>query len=617
MENNKLFAEFPEVSTKEWEEIIEKDLKGADYEKKLIWKTLEGFNVKPYYRAEDLETLEYLNGNPAQAPFVRGYKPQTNAWDIRQDIRDCNPTTANAVALAAIERGVNSLGLVAKKIQSVEDMKTLLQGIDLTKVKINFFKSLDYLRTIEIFIDYVKSLRIDTEKVRGSIAFDPYTEALHRGDFGEGGLEKRYEEFVSIMQLVRANIPAFDIVTVNGNVFNNAGAAIVQELAFTLSAANEYLFNLTERGIAPHSVGYRMVFAFATGSNYFMEIAKLRAARLLWTKIMEQYQPKCPTAYELHIHTENSFFNKTIYDPYVNMLRTTTETMSSAIAGADSISVYPFDAVFKKADEFSTRIATNQQILLKEESYLDKVADPSAGSYYIENLTNALAEKAWEIFKAVEEKGGFVEAIKSGYVQEQINQIAEKRAKDAAMRKTTILGTNQYPNLSEPKPEVEERHCCCNCQKGGEVPVLPQRRLAEPFEQLRMQSEQSAKTPKVFLLTYGNPAMRKARAQFTANFFGLAAYEIIDNVGFATAQEGAKAALESKADVVVLCSSDEEYTQLVAEALPILRPNFKHIVVAGNPVEQIESFNAQGVTDYINVRTNALDCLRRYNSDLL
>ncbi len=617
MENNKLFAEFPEVSTKEWEEIIEKDLKGADYEKKLIWKTLEGFNVKPYYRAEDLETLEYLNGNPAQAPFVRGYKPQTNAWDIRQDIRDCNPTTANAVALAAIERGVNSLGLVAKKIQSVEDMKTLLQGIDLTKVKINFFKSLDYLRTIEIFIDYVKSLRIDTEKVRGSIAFDPYTEALHRGDFGEGGLEKRYEEFVSIMQLVRANIPAFDIVTVNGNVFNNAGAAIVQELAFTLSAANEYLFNLTERGIAPHSVGYRMVFAFATGSNYFMEIAKLRAARLLWTKIMEQYQPKCPTAYELHIHTENSFFNKTIYDPYVNMLRTTTETMSSAIAGADSISVYPFDAVFKKADEFSTRIATNQQILLKEESYLDKVADPSAGSYYIENLTNALAEKAWEIFKAVEEKGGFVEAIKSGYVQEQINQIAEKRAKDAAMRKTTILGTNQYPNLSEPKPEVEERHCCCNCQKGGEVPVLPQRRLAEPFEQLRMQSEQSAKTPKVFLLTYGNPAMRKARAQFTANFFGLAAYEIIDNVGFATAQEGAKAALESKADVVVLCSSDEEYTQLVAEALPILRPNFKHIVVAGNPVEQIESFNAQGVTDYINVRTNALDSLRRYNSELL
>ncbi len=617
MENNKLFAEFPEVSTKEWEEIIEKDLKGADYEKKLIWKTLEGFNVKPYYRAEDLETLEYLNGNPAQAPFVRGYKPQTNAWDIRQDIRDCNPTTANAVALAAIERGVNSLGLVAKKIQSVEDMKTLLQGIDLTKVKINFFKSLDYLRTIEIFIDYVKSLRIDTEKVRGSIAFDPYTEALHRGDFGEGGLEKRYEEFVSIMQLVRANIPAFDIVTVNGNVFNNAGAAIVQELAFTLSAANEYLFNLTERGIAPHSVGYRMVFAFATGSNYFMEIAKLRAARLLWTKIMEQYQPKCPTAYELHIHTENSFFNKTIYDPYVNMLRTTTETMSSAIAGADSISVYPFDAVFKKADEFSTRIATNQQILLKEESYLDKVADPSAGSYYIENLTNALAEKAWEIFKAVEEKGGFVEAIKSGYVQEQINQIAEKRAKDAAMRKTTILGTNQYPNLSEPKPEVEERHCCCNCQKGGEVPVLPQRRLAEPFEQLRMQSEQSAKTPKVFLLTYGNPAMRKARAQFTANFFGLAAYEIIDNVGFATAQEGAKAALESKADVVVLCSSDEEYTQLVADALPILLPNLKHIVVAGIPVEQIESFNAQGVTDYINVRTNALDSLRRYNSELL
>lgn len=617
MENNKLFSEFPEVSTKEWEEVIAKDLKGADYEKKLVWKTLEGFNVRPYYRAEDLATLEYLNGNPGQSPFVRGYKKITNAWDIRQDVMECDIATANAIALAGLKRGVTSLGLMAKKVKTAADMKALLKGIDLSAIKINFIKSEDYLQTIKLFIDEVKAQNIDGKKVQGSINFDPYTCALKTGEFCGGGLEKRYDEFVEIMNLVRENIPAFDVVTVNGSVFNNAGAAIVQELAYTLSAANEYMYNLTQRGIAPHSVGYRMVFSFAVGSNYFMEIAKLRAARLLWTKIVEQYNPKCPTAYELHIHTENSFYNKTIYDPYVNMLRTTTETMSAAIAGADSISVYPFDVTLKKADEFSTRIATNQQILLKEESYMDKVVDPAAGSYYIENLTNALAEKAWEIFKEIEAKGGFVEAIKAGIIQDAIAATAAKRAKDVATRKTTILGTNQYPNLNEPKPKLEKKECCACKAKGNDIKTLPCNRLAEPFEALRMESENAAKTPKVFLLTYGNLAMRKARAQFSTNFFGVAAYQILDNAGFATPEEGAKAAVESGADVVVLCSSDDEYPELVSGTLPTLKQHFKHIVVAGNPVDNMESFNAQGVTDYINVKTNALESLIKYNKALL
>ena len=351
MENNKLFAEFPEVSTQEWEEVIIKDLKGADYEKKLIWKTLEGFDVKPYYRAEDLATLEYLNGNPAQAPFVRGYKKTTNAWDVRQDVIECDIATANAIALAGIERGVNSLGLVAKNVKTSADMKALLKGINLEEVKINFFKSEDYLETLKLFIEEVKSQNVDREKIKGSIDFDAYAYALANGKFYED-LSKSYDRLVEIMNLVKENIPAFDVLTINGRAFNNAGASIVQELAYTLAAANDYLYNLTQKGIPAHSVGYRTVFAFATGSNYFMEIAKLRAARLLWTKIMEQYAPKCETAYQLHIHTESSFYNKTIYDPYVNMLRTTTETMSAAIAGADSISVYPFDVAYKKADEF-------------------------------------------------------------------------------------------------------------------------------------------------------------------------------------------------------------------------------------------------------------------------
>ncbi len=617
MENNKLFSEFPEISTKEWEEVIEKDLKGADYDKKLVWKTLEGFNVRPYYRQEDLQSLDYLESNPASKPFVRGYKQTNNSWDVRQDIGGCNFIEANKAALAAIERGVTSLGFNAKKVATKEDMHALLCGIDIEKVKINFIKSNDYLHTLRLFAEEVKSRGADKAKVRGSINYDPYALALHFGSFGEGGLEARYDELAEMFGEVEANLPEFDVLTVNGNIFNNAGAAIVQELAFTLSAANDYLCHLTERGIKPHVVGRGTVFAFATGGNYFMEMAKLRAARLLWTKIVEQYSPECDCAYNLHIHTESSFYNKTVYDPYVNMLRTTTETMSAAIAGADSITVYPFDCAIKCADDFSNRIATNQQILLKEESYLDKVVDPAAGSYYIEHLTDALASKAWEIFKAVEQMGGFSEALKSGYVQDEIAKTAETRAKNAATRRTSILGTNQYPNLNEKKPELQQ-HSCCGCHaRGGEIKTLPQTRLAEPFEKLRNESECSPKTPKVFLLTYGNLAMRKARAQFATNFFGLVAYKVEEGAGYSSIEEGAKAALASKADIVVLCSSDDEYADLIAGALPLLKGKVKHIVVAGNPVEQMESFNAQGVTDYISVKTNALESLARYNADLL
>lgn len=605
MENNRLFPEFPAVETSKWEEVIMADLKGGDYEKKLVWKTLEGFDVKPYYRAEDIKNLDL--------------KPSTkdnNDWDIRQDIYEEDLLTANALAREGVRRGVNSLGFNAKSVKSVEDMKVLLNGIDITKVKINFKDANSYSEIIDLFVAYIKAQGIDGTKVYGSVNFDPYGYALIYGKFCTD-LDSVYEKGAYIINTVKANIPNFDVITVNGNIFNNAGASIVQELAYTISSANDYLFNLTEKGIPAHSVGYRMQFAFATGSNYFMEIAKIRAARILWRKIMEQYNPKCETAYDLFISTESSYYNKTIYDPYVNMLRTTTETMSSAIAGADSICVYPFDVTYNTDNEFSTRIANNQQILLKEESYLDKIVDPSAGSYYIENLTYALVNHAWDMFKEIEAKGGFVSAIKEGFIQEAIEKTAQIRAKEVATRKTTILGTNQYPNASERMLDKVLDECACNKAEDGEIKTLGCSRLAEAFEDLRMAVEESGKAPKIFLLTYGNLAMRKARASFATNLFGVAGYEIIDNIGFDTPKEGAKAAIDAKADVVVLCSSDDEYVDLVPEAINELKGKVNHIVVAGYPAEQIENFKKMGVTDFIHVKTNALEALTKYNSELL
>ncbi len=616
MEDNKLFSEFPPVSTEKWEEVINKDLKGADYEKKLVWKTLEGFKVKPYYRAEDLDNLEYLESNPGQAPFTRGKQTNGNLWDIRQDIKADSIEEANALAVEAAARGANSLGFCACKADTVERMEALLKGIDLEKCKVNFTCGKDMLKTLRLFAEVVKARGCDPAKVAGSCNFDPCGHALLFGEF-QGGEENAYACAKELVEFAKDNLPGFRVLTVNGCHIHNAGSNIVQELGFTLASANDLMARLTDLGLSAADVAKSLVFNFATGSNYFMEIAKIRAARLLWSKIVEQYNPGCDCCAKVFINASSSVWNKSIFDPYVNMLRTTTETMSAAIAGADSICTNPFDIAFKEGDSFGYRIGRNQQLLLKEESYMDKIVDPAAGSYYIENLTDSIAQYAWQLFLAVEEKGGFAKAVREGFVQAEVEKTAQQRDMDIATRRTTILGTNQYPNLLETMADKIEKEsaycgktsCCCG---GLEVKKLRLYRGAEAFEQLRLDTEKSGRRPKVFLLTYGNLAMRKARAGFATNFFGVAGYEIIDNPGFKTADEGVKAALDAKADIVVLCSSDDEYADIAETACKGLCGKVKSVVLAGYPKDMVETYKGYGVNEFIHVKTNVLDCLTQF-----
>ncbi len=619
MEDNKLFSEFPPVSTEKWEEAINKDLKGADYDKKLVWHTIEGFNVKPYYRAEDLEGLEYLDTNPGQQPYTRGKQTGGNVWEVRQDIHVADPVEANRIALDAVERGATSLGLCAKQIATVDDMAALLKGIYINAVSINFMCSHDYLSVLRLYVDYAKREGYNAAELRGSCDFDMFRYALthgrfHRGEEGDLQMAKELVEYA------HQELPKFRVLTVGSNLLHNAGSNIVQELGFGLAAANELVARLTDLGCKMEHVGRSIVLSVGVGSTYFMEIAKIRAARLLWSKIVDQYKPECECPYKLFINATTSRWNQSVYDPYVNMLRSTTEAMSSAIAGADSISVLPFDNAYKEADDFGYRIARNQQLLLKEESYLDKIVDPAAGSYYIENLTDDIAQGAWKHFLEVEEAGGYCKALRSGLVQDAVEATARKRDLDIATRRTTILGTNQYPNLLEKMGDKMEKadscHCCCG-DKGDEVRTLHPYRGAEAFEQLRLQTERAAHRPRVFLLTYGNLTMRKARAGFATNFFGVAGYEIIDNPGFATPEEGAQAALDSKADVVVLCSSDDEYAELTEPACKLLKGKVKSLVLAGYPKEMVETYKGYGIDEFIHVKTNVLDCLQQFQEKLL
>ncbi|MGA2434798.1 MAG: methylmalonyl-CoA mutase family protein [Bryobacteraceae bacterium] len=423
-------SEFPPVSTEQWAQAIQKDLNGADYDKRLKWRTEEGILVKPYYRAEDIA--------PRQ-PEVRG---NGQAWE-------------------AVEPG---------------------------------------------------------------------------------------------------HEPA---VSVDASAWHEAGATAVQEAAFAIAAGADRL----AAGKPVES------FAFAIGSSYYMEIAKLRAVRLLWKQVAAAFG----ATPEIRIHARTASADKTIYDPYVNVLRVTTEAQAAVIGGCDSLTTIPF--------RFDAHLAANIHHILREESHLDKVADPAAGSYAIEALTAAVANAAWTLFQAIEAAGGFGKYEASGALDTAIAQSRAAKEKAVGSRRRVLVGTNNYPN-------VQERAL----DSGDAVPEGW--RLASVFEKIRLRTERHAKAtgkmPRVLLLERGDLKMRKARSAFCLNFFGCAGFEI------------AQAEELQAADLVVLCSSDPEYLTLAREVCPQTQAP---VVVAGNPKEEIDALTQAGVAGFVHAMSNAVETL--------
>lgn len=612
----KLFDQFPSVSTETWKAKVVADLKGADFDKKLVWRTNEGFNVQPMYRAEDIENLKTTDSLPGEYPFVRGTKTD-NEWLIRQNIVVEDVANANAKAKELTGKGVNALGFKLKKAEmTAEDVAALLDGINLEKTEINF-ETCPKNATVaaKALVGHLTAAG-KAEVFKGSLKFDPFVKLLKHGvDFG-GDINAIAKELLDIA----APVKGLRIFSVDSALLSDAGAYIAQELGYALAWGNEWMAQLTGAGVSADTAAKRIKFNMGISSNYFMEIAKFRAARMLWAQIVKQYNPECDCSCKMKVHATTTKFNQTIFDAHVNLLRTQTETMSAALAGVDSITVTPFDAQFKNPDEFSERIARNQQLLLKEESHLDKITDPAGGSYYVETLTASIADVAWKLFLEIEDKGGFYAALKEGWVQTQIQETSQKRHADVARRKESLLGTNQFPNFTEKagdKIEAETCGCGCKheCSHENAVASIPTARAASDFEALRLATENSAVRPKVFMLTIGNLAMRLARAQFSSNFFACAGYEIIDNLGFNTVQEGIDAAMEKNADIVVLCSSDDEYAELAPEAFKLL-DNRAEFVVAGSPA-CTDDLKAAGIVNFVHVRSNVLETLQAFNAKLL
>lgn len=593
---------------------ITADLKGVPFEKKLVWKTGEGFNVNPFYRAEDIEGLKTTESLPGEFPYVRGTK-KDNDWKVRQNIEVCCFKGANEKALDLLTKGVTSLGFIIKGDEvNEENITTLLEGICPASVELNFnICNCKAEKLIGILADYFKGKGVDAEKCYGSVNYDAFKKPLVKGKENSEWVEGA----AAVLKAGQA-LPNYRVLAVNAFLFNNAGAYISQELGYALAWGNELMAKLTEAGFTADEVAKKIKFNFGISSNYFMEIAKFRAARWLWAEIVAAYKPACECACKMVAHAQTSEWNMTVYDAHVNLLRSQTEAMSAALAGVDSITVRPFDKIYQTPDDFSERIARNQQLLLKEECHLDKVVDPSAGSYYVEVLTNSLADVAWKLFLEVEEKGGFSVAVNAGEIQNAVNASNVARKKAVATRREILLGSNQYPNFTEVAADKiqEKGSCCCGGGHCGEatIPALDFSRGASEFEALRMATEKSGKTPKVFMLTIGNLAMRLARSQFSANFFACAGYKIIDNLGFDTVEAGVEAAVKAGAEIVVLCSSDDEYAEFAPAAYKALAGRAE-FVVAGAPA-CADDLKAQGIDQFVNVKSNVLETLKAFNAKL-
>lgn len=614
----KLFDMFSPVTTEEWMAKITTDLKGADFNRKLVWRTNEGFDVQPFYRREDLKKLTHMGSLPGQFPYVRGTRDK-NDWLIAQTVQGETPEKMNEHALHILNRGVEALIIKTGKMEPAQ-LAVVLKGVDLTKVEVNLLPCPRHAAAMAAeLVKLIKEAGAE-DTFRGSVEFNPFKRLLKHGLPFPGDIKA---EALKVYNEVKP-VKGLRCFPVNSAMLADAGAYITQELGYALAWGEQWIDMLTDAGLSVDEVAGRIRFNMGISSNYFMEMAKFRAARMLWAEIVKSYAPADEDSCKMWTHAQTSKFNQTLYDSHVNLLRSMTETMSACLAGVNSIETLPFDQCYKCPDEFSERIARNQQVMLRDESHLDKVTDPAGGSYYVETLTASIAREAWKRFLEIEDNGGFMTMLSRGEIQAKVNESGVKRHLDVARRKENLLGTNQFPNFNEKAlDKVGEKSCCggsCGCSKDsdvhdGAVEMLVMDRAASQFEQLRLDTERAAKRPKVFMLTIGNLAMRLARAQFSSNFFGCAGYEIIDNIGFETVKEGIDAAMAKDADVVVLCSSDDEYAQYAPEAFKEL--NGRAIfVVAGAPA-CMDDLKKEGIENFIHVKVNVLDTLVDFNAKLL
>lgn len=601
---------FPEQTYESWRQKAEESLKGKSLDS-LSRNTYENIQLKPLYSKEDWEGKE-VSQFPGQGDYRRGSTALgyiEESWKIAQQLNISNVEQLKERLTTALKKGQNAVSFVPTE-EVVERLEEVLQGID---------SSLPFAVNAEGYLDKIltKLGEASARSVNGFIAQDPVS--LHaKAGKSFADIEKEYARFAASIQKGVQLGAGLRTILIDTTLYHNGGANAVQELAIALATAVTHIEELKKHGLTVDEIVKKMVFHFAIGGNFFMELAKLRAARVLWSKITEAYETSEELHGQMEISAATSWFTKTVYDPYVNMLRAGNEAFAAVLGGVQYLHVSPFDEPEGESSEFSERIARNTQLLLQTEARLGSIIDPAGGSWYVESLTDELVEKAWSLFLDIEEKGGMTAVLESGWLQAQIEEVKNKRFQDIAVRKQTIVGTNKYANPQDTPLTAK----AVAYPETSDFPYIKQERLAEPYEQLRKQAEQLAErdeAPVAGLLCLGQLKDHKARADFMAGFLspgGIAA-EKSDTI--ASLADALSFINEKKRDFYCLCASDAQYAegglQLVKEFLKAV-PDLKLYVAGLVPEEERQAWLEAGIRDFITLKSNCYETLQSFLNEI-
>ena len=684
--------EFTPPTDEEWKAACEALLKGAPFEKKMFTKTYEGITFDPMYTRKHTEDILPKGVMPGMGDYLRGVDAAGyigKPWGIAQACDETLPAENNELLRHEHDKGATiyhivldtasrtgvdarqaeAVGDTGTSVTTVEDMHVLLTGLDLAKFPLYVYAGANAVPLLALVAAARRASGEDMAEVHGIVGADPIGALAADGKL-PASLDAHYDSLAAAARWATVNAPHLRTVFVRSDVYSNGGANDVQEVASVLATATAYLRALCERGLTIDEAASQIAFAFSMGANFFLQIAKLRAVRPLWAQIVGAFGGSAE-AQKMRIHARPALFFKTIYDPYVNMLRNTTEIFSGVVGGIDSFESAPFDEPIRKGDEFSRRIARNVQIMLQEEFGLLQPIDPAGGSWAVETLTRQMKEKIWAEFQRIEKEGGIIAALRAGSLQESVAAVLAARFKNADLRRDRIVGNNMYPNMTETLLETRaEDTAALKAQRtadidaylsdidvkhrdealaslrqahsvdhaveaalagatiaelmtavtegdGAEtVTAIAPHRWSERFEALRQRTEEykaeKNDNVKIFLANMGPIPQHKARADFTTGFLQVGAFEVLGNDGFKTVEEAADAARASGADAVVICSTDATYPEIVPALAPKLHevlPKARVFLAGAAPKDLLETYKEAGIDEYISVRANCYEIL--------
>jgi methylmalonyl-CoA mutase len=612
MTDLKLAAEFPPVSREDWLKLVEKTLKGASFEKKLVSKTYDGLSIQPLYeRAKDA------------APIAN--REAGTPWKVmsRIDLPDAKP--ANAEALHELENGATGLTLVCAGAPaangyglediSVEALTQALENVWLDAVSIRFDARGRVLAAATNFLALAEQRGIELSKLDVSLGIDPMGALA-----ALGSVPQRPDEALAKRARFAADLSnrgfKGQVFIADGRPIHDAGGSEAQELSYVLACAVTYLRALEAAGLSLDAARKQISFLLAADADQFLTTAKFRALRKLWARV-EEAANIAPAPIKLH--AETAWRMMTRRDPAVNWLRETAAVFAAGTGGADTITALPHTAALGLPDRFARRMARNLQLILLEESNLYRVGDPNAGSGAIEALTSELCRAAWEYFRKIEEAGGVAEMLLPGIIQRNVAQTREARERNVAARKDPLTGTSEFPNLHEKTPAVLDvpKPATTQQKPAATADALPRIRLAEPFEKLRDAAERAGKRPGVFLANLGAPSDFTTRASFARNFFEAGGIEALSSEGFKASDALAAAFRKSGASIACLCSSDEIYArEAEAAAKALKQAGAKAVYLAGRPGEHEAARKKAGVGGFIHAGSDVLAALQQIHAIL-